>query len=44
MGGPPAGDFFFAAARSNPEELVQVIGHVAIVATLGQKVEIFLNQ
>src|SRR6266481_1872885 len=40
MGGPPMSDFFFAAAGTDPEELVQVIRHVAIAFTLGQDLEI----
>ena len=44
MGGPPASDFFFAAARSDPEEFVEMILHVAIALTLGQEVEISLDQ
>jgi hypothetical protein len=39
MGGPPTSDFFFAAG-TDPEELVQVISHVAIALTVVQNLEI----
>ena len=44
MGGPPTSGFFFAAAGTEPEELVQVIGHVAIALALGQDLEIGLDE
>jgi hypothetical protein len=43
MGGPPTSDFFFAAG-ADPEELVQMIGHVAIAAAFLQDLEIGVDE
>src|SRR5215831_9815478 len=44
MGGPPTSDFFFAAAGTDPEELVEMVGHVAVALTLGQEVVVGTDQ
>src|SRR5258708_3446654 len=40
MGGPPPSRFFFAATRAEPEELIEVISHVAIAPALVQDLEV----
>src|SRR3954453_23832618 len=42
--GPPTSDFFFAAAGADPEELVQMIGHVAIAPAFLQDLEISIDE
>jgi hypothetical protein len=44
MGEPPTSDFFFAVAGTDPKELVQMIGHVAIALAFVQDLEIGLDE
>jgi hypothetical protein len=44
MGGPSSSDFFPLAAEADPEEFVQVVGHVSITLTLAENLEVGLDE